>query len=74
MVLALHTDGKDAEAIRELTGCPRAAVQRYVADFEAGKQTTDFGPYFGKDLTPKDLCRLHGTWWAVYGNPGERGA
>jgi hypothetical protein len=68
MVLALHADGKGAEAIRELTGCPRAAVQRYVEDFEAGKQTTDFGPYFGKDLTPKDLCRLHGTWYAVYGN------
>jgi hypothetical protein len=68
MVLALHADGQDAEAIRGLTGCPRAAVQRYVEDYEAGKQTTDFGPYFGKDLTPKDLCSLHGTWFAVYGN------
>ena len=42
-------------------------MQRYIDDFEAGKQTTDFGPYFGKDLTAKDLCRLHGTWLAVYG-------
>ena len=28
---------------------------------------SDFASYIGKDLTPKDLCRLHGTWIAHHG-------
>ena len=67
MVLALHVAGKSAEEIHALTGCPRATVQRYVSDFEEGRSERDFGPYYGIDLSPKDLCRLHGTWHANFG-------
>ena len=67
VVLALHAQGKDVDAIHQLTGCPRGTVQRYVTDFEAGRRSTDFGPYFGIDLGPKDLSRLHGTWHVLHG-------
>jgi hypothetical protein len=73
LVLALHVQGHDAESIRELTGCPRRTVERYVADFEAGKKVTDFAPYIGVELKPPDLCKLHGTWQAVWGTPAARG-
>jgi hypothetical protein len=61
LVLALHALGKTAEEIADLTGCTRSAIQRYVADYEAGRQEKDFSSYFGAELSPKDLCRLHGT-------------
>jgi hypothetical protein len=62
VVLALHAGGASPDEIHERTGCPRASVKRYVEDFEAGRQQADFEEYFGADLTPRDLCRLHGTW------------
>jgi hypothetical protein len=62
MVLALHLAGSDAETIHKLTGCPRRTVERYIADFEAGRRVTEFTSYFGNDLSTGDLCRLHGTW------------
>jgi hypothetical protein len=61
LVLALHALGKTPEEIADLTGCTRSAIQRYVADYEAGQKEKDFSSYFGVDLSPKDLCRLHGT-------------
>jgi hypothetical protein len=67
LVLALHARGTGAEEIRRLTGCPPASICRYVADFEAGRAQTSFEPYRGRDLTPADLCRLHGTWLAIHG-------
>ena len=69
MVLALHARGVPPDEIQQQTGCPRAAVGRYIADFEAGRQQPDFGPYYGKDLSPKELCQLHGTWYANFGSP-----
>jgi hypothetical protein len=70
-VLALHCRGVAPEAIQQLTGCPLKTVQRYIADFEAGRQQADFGPYYGIDLGPKELARLHGTWHAQHGVKGE---
>ncbi len=67
LVLALHASGASADKIREITGCPKATVARYVADFEAGRQNADFGPFFGAELKPADLCRVHGVWHAVHG-------
>ena len=61
LVLALHAQGKTPEEIADLTGCTRSAIQRYISDYEAGRQEKDFSSYFGADLSPKDLCRLHGT-------------
>src|SRR5262249_12340 len=66
LVLALHTQGMDATAIQQLTGGTKQAIQRSLADFEEGRQSADFAPFFGKDLSPKDLCRLHGTWHAKW--------
>ncbi len=66
MVLALHVQGKSAAEIQQMTGCPQKTVQRYVADFEEGRRQADFAPYFGADLGPKDLARLHGVWHAVW--------
>jgi hypothetical protein len=67
VVLALHGRGLAAEEIHKLTGCPLKTVQRYIADFEAGRLEPDFGAYYGKDLGPKDLSRLHGVWHEQHG-------
>ena len=67
LVLALHAQGTDPETIRRLTDSPRQTIQRYIEDFEAGRAERDFSPYFGIDLGPKELCRLHGAWHANYG-------
>jgi hypothetical protein len=66
MVLALHAEGLSPEEINQVTGCPKATVNRYIADFEEGCCDTDFAPFYGIDLGPKDLCRLHGTWHACW--------
>lgn len=67
-VVALHLDGLDPTAIAARTGTPRAALLRYLADFEAGRRETDAGAYFGIDLGPRDLARLLGCWQARYGS------
>ena len=63
----VHRRGESAETIQGLTGCPRKTVERYVADFAAGKGAAGFDGYLGKELSTGDLCRLLGTWAAVYG-------
>ncbi|MBL8799785.1 MAG: hypothetical protein JNM56_38240 [Planctomycetia bacterium] len=68
LVLALHVQGLDPAAIQQLTGCPRASIQRYLTDYETGRQLADFAGYRGCDLSPADLCRLHGTWHARFGS------
>jgi hypothetical protein len=67
MVLALHGQGHGTQEIQQRTGVSKPAIDRYVADCEAGRQVPDFTPFLGIDLGPKDLCRLHGTWQAHYG-------
>lgn len=67
MVLALHAQGKDVETIHQLTGCPKKSVQNYITDFEEGRRALDFAAYFGIELGPKDLSRLHGTWHVHHG-------
>lgn len=67
MALALHADGLTPEEIRARTGCARAALERYIADYEEGKQEADFAAYFGIDLGPRELARLHGLWRAKFG-------
>jgi hypothetical protein len=67
LVLTLHAHGTPADEIPALTGSPRASVRRYVEEFEAGRRQTDFTAYLGKDLGPKELARLHGTWHALMG-------
>jgi hypothetical protein len=67
LVLALHRKGEKPEAIAELTGTPRKTVDRYVADFEAGRKVANFDAYIGKELSTSELCRMLGTWAAKYG-------
>lgn len=67
MALALHADGKRPAEIREITGGTRSAIDRYVADFAVGEAEPDFSRYFGLELRPPDLCRLHGLWHARFG-------
>ena len=70
MALALHAAGVGVMEIRERTGVTNAALLRYIADFEEGSKETDFGPYFGAELGPKGLARLHGLWHVRYGAGG----
>jgi hypothetical protein len=67
MVLALHARGLSPGEIREQTGCTKGAVERYIADYQQGTTETDFTPFFGIDLGPKELARLHGLWQAKFG-------
>ncbi len=67
LVLALHRRGETPEVISRLTACPKKTVERYVADFEAGKAVPDFEGYVGKDLSTGELCKLLGTWSAKHG-------
>jgi hypothetical protein len=73
MVLALHVQGLPAAEIRAQTGCTKGAVERYIADFEEGRKESDFAPYFGIDLGPKELARLHGLWQTKFGAKKEGG-
>jgi hypothetical protein len=67
IVCGLHIQGADPEQIRQLTGCTKQAVERYLADFEAGRKEASLDPFFGKDLGPRELCRLYGAWYALHG-------
>jgi hypothetical protein len=67
MVLALHARGIPPAEIRERTGCPKDAIQRWITEYQAGMKESDFAPYSGIGLGPKELARLHGLWNAVYG-------
>lgn len=66
VVLALHARGESADDIHRLTNSPRRAVERYIADFEAGRKEADFTPFFGKNLGPVELCKLYGVWCAHF--------
>lgn len=67
VALALYAQGHSPEKIREMTGCTKAALERYLAAFEEGKKSGDFAPFWGVDLGPKELARLHGVWYAKHG-------
>lgn len=67
LVLALHRAGEKPETISQVTGAPKKTVERYIADFTAGKAAANFDGYIGKDLSTPDLCKMLGTWAAKYG-------
>lgn len=68
MVLALYAQGVGVEDIQRRTNCPRRVIERYVADFERGRNEADFSPYFGSDLGPSKLCKLYGVWFTHWGS------
>lgn len=67
MVLPLIAEGRTPVEITSLTSCPTATVKRYAADFATGRTLSSLEPFFGKDLTTADLCKLYGAWWARHG-------
>jgi hypothetical protein len=67
LVLALHRSGHSTEAIRDIVEMPKKTIERYVADFTAGKAVETFDGYIGQELGTSDLCKLLGTWHAKYG-------
>ena len=69
LVLAMHRQGDKPEVISQATGAPKKTVERYVADFTAGK-AANFDAYIGKDLSTSELCKMLGTWAAKFG--GEK--
>ncbi|HKB04020.1 MAG TPA: hypothetical protein VKD90_17490 [Gemmataceae bacterium] len=60
MVMALHRAGRPAAEIREVTGVPARSIATYIVEYEAGVVAGRFEDYFGKEIGPKDMCRLHG--------------
>jgi hypothetical protein len=72
LVLALHRKGEKPEVISQTTRSPRKTVDRYIADFAAGKAVANFDAYIGKDLSTSELCKMLGTWAAKFG--GEKPA
>ncbi len=63
IVLSMYLQGLSPEDIKQNTGSPNSSIERYINDFEVGKQEEDFSPYFVKNLNTKALCKLHGTWY-----------
>jgi hypothetical protein len=60
MVLGMHRAGRSVHEIRKKTGCPLWAIRIYIEEYEAGRSGGRFEDYLGKELGPRDLCRLHG--------------
>lgn len=70
VALALDEEGHSLDEIAKLTGCPKGAAARYIADCRAGQSSSGFAEYCNADLNPTALCRLHGAWFANYGGAG----
>ena len=70
-ILVVRADPHVDERTLPGTGGPHrrgeGSGQRGAVAYLAGRGEADFASYLGKDLTPRDLCRLHGTWAAHYG-------
>jgi hypothetical protein len=60
MVMALHRLRRGPEEIREVTNVPARSIATYLAEYENGLRAGRFEDYFGKEIGPRDLCRLHG--------------
>jgi hypothetical protein len=72
LVLALSRAGHTPESIRDVIDMPLKTINRYIADFDAGKQVESFDGYIGKDLGTADLCKMLGTWHAKYGSAAAK--
>ena len=59
LVLALLLQDWRIEEIHQMTGCPKSILQQYLQALREGQNQPDMTPYYGKSLTPLDICRLH---------------
>jgi hypothetical protein len=73
LVIALHRAGQPAAEIREVTGVPARSIDTYVVEYEAGVAGGRFEDYFGHEIGPKDVCRLHGIADREFGRPRPHG-
>ena len=62
LCLNMYLHGVPLLEIQELTGSPRRTLDRYLADFEAGKNLDDPHQFLGRELAPKEVCALYGCW------------
>src|SRR5262249_14366674 len=62
LVLTLYLGGETSERIHDITGVPRKTIDRYIKDFDAGREVPGFEGYVGKDLGTAELCKMLGTW------------
>lgn len=60
-VLALLADGFSPEAIHTMTGSSVKVIQRYAAEFVAGRHEPNLARYYGCAWRSADICRLHGA-------------
>src|SRR5947209_18806215 len=60
MVMGLHRLGRTHDEIRDLTRAPARSITTYVVEYETGRHGGRFEDYFGKEIGPRELCRLHG--------------
>jgi hypothetical protein len=60
MVMGLHRLGRKPEEIRLVTNSPARSIATYIGEYENGLRAGRFEDYFGKEIGPRDLCRLHG--------------
>jgi hypothetical protein len=56
------------DELNVVTGCPVAAILRYAAEFTAGRTLTSPEPFYGRELSTADLCKLYGLWVNTFGN------
>jgi hypothetical protein len=67
MVLPLVASGVPPADITTATGCPTATVKRYAADFATGRTLPSPEPFYGKEMSTADLCKLYGLWCVRHG-------
>lgn len=60
MAIAMHRQGHSSETISRTIGCSQSAIARYVSNYAAGYASGRYEEFFGRVLTPCELCRVHG--------------
>lgn len=70
VILQALLTGQSVAEIAALTGSSASTIQRYATDLQAGQTAADLAPFWGIDLSPKDLSALHG----VIATLAERGS
>jgi hypothetical protein len=60
VILGLHRLGRSVAEIVSMTGSPTRTVMACVAEYEAGLREGTFEEFYGVELRPRDVARLHG--------------
>jgi hypothetical protein len=60
MVMGLRRLARKPEEIRQVTDVPARSIATYLAEYDNGRLAGRFEDYFGREIGPRDVCRLHG--------------